>query len=143
MRVKTNQKLKAFFIAMSLMAISSCSFTRGKGLAEAAVAQFHQQNNSGQFREIYNQADEEFKKTGDEAGAVKFFEAMRRKLGTVKQANQTGWYVQATPRGTLVTLNYVVEFSEGKGTEKFVFRVIEEKAELLSYRVDSPLLITK
>jgi hypothetical protein len=51
--------------------------------------------------------------------------------------------VNATPTGKLVTLAYDVEFSEGKGTEQFVFHVSGDKAFLFNYNVNSPLLITK
>jgi len=46
-------------------------------------------------------------------------------------------------RGTMVSLAYEVEFSEGKGTEQFVFTVTADKALLFNYNVNSPLLITK
>lgn len=78
-----------------------------------------------------------------EADFVSLLEALRRKLGTVKQAEQAGWHVNATPIGTMVTLGYNVEFSEGKGTEQFVFRISGDKAMLYNYNVNSPLLITK
>ena len=143
MRIEISQKLKLFFIATLLMTMASCSFAKGKGFAESAVAQFHNQYNSGQFHEIYSQADEEFKKSASEAKFVELLEALRRKLGTVKQSNQAGWHVNATPMGTMVTLGYEVEFSEGKGSEQFVFRVSGDKALLYGYNVNSPLLITK
>jgi len=142
-RYMNNQNFRIFVIASLLFAASSCSFTKGKSLAESAVAQFHNQYNSGQFHEIYVQADEGFRKSSNEASLVEYLEAMRRKLGTVKQANQTGWHVNATPAGTMVTLGYDVEFSHGKGTEQFVFRVTGDKALLYSFNVNSPLLITR
>ena len=143
MRNETGLKLRVFLMAGLLLATSSCSLTKGKGLAEAAVAHFHEQYNSGQFHEIYNQADEEFRKGATEAHFMEVLEALRRKLGTVKQSTQTGWNVNATPMGTMVTLSYAVEFSEGKGTEQFVFRVSGGKALLYNYNVNSPLLLTK
>ncbi len=42
-----------------------------------------------------------------------------------------------------VTLTYDVEYSEGKGTEQFIFQVRGDKALLFNYNVNSPLLITK
>ena len=126
-----------------LIAATSCSFTKGKQVAESAVGQFHNQYNAGQFHDIYNQADDGFKRSDSEAHLVQFFEALQRKLGTVKDANQTGWHVNATTNGTIVTLAYDTEFSEGKGTEEFVFRVNGDKALLYNYHVNSPLLLTK
>ena len=138
-----NKNFKALLIASLLFTATSCSFTKGKSQAESAVAQFHSQYNSDQFHEIYNQADEGFRKSGDEASVVEYLEALRRKLGTVKTAKQTGWHVNATTAGTIVTLGYDVEFSEGKGTEHFVFRVSGDQALLYRYDVNSPLLITR
>jgi len=117
--------------------------TKGKRIAEGGVAQFHNQYNSAQFHAIYNQADEGFRKGDTEASLVEHFEALQRKLGAVKQTNQTSWQTNTTPAGTVVTLNYDTEFTEGKGTEKFIFHVAGDKALLYSYNVNSPLLITK
>ena len=93
--------------------------------------------------EIYAQSDEGFRKAASEADTLALFEAVRRKLGTVKNSTQTRWHVNATSGGTMVTLAYDVEFSEGKGTEEFVFRINDNKALLFNYHVNSPLLITK
>jgi hypothetical protein len=117
--------------------------TKGRRLAEAAVVQFHNQFNAGKFHDIYAQADDEFKKSASEADFVTLLEAVHRKLGTVKQSNPTGWGVNATPMGTIARLSYEVEFSEGKGTEDFVFHVSGDKATLYHYNVNSPLLITR
>jgi hypothetical protein len=75
--------------------------------------------------------------------ALQLFEAIRKKLGTVQQAKLSGWHVNATTGGTAVTLGYDVDFSEGKGTEQFVYNVTGDKALLFNYNVNSPLLITK
>ena len=146
MRIETRRKFCFAMLAVLLIVGSSCSLTgltKVKGIAEAAVAQFHEQFNAGQFREIYGQAHEEFRKSTSEADFVPVLEAVRRKLGTVKHAEQAGWNVNATTSGTQVTLGYNVEFSEGKGAEQFVFRISGDKALLLNYNVNSPLLITK
>jgi hypothetical protein len=143
MKIRTKQKLSLVLVTLLLITSTSCSLTKGKGIAEAAVAQFHDQYNSGQFRQIYGQTDEGFKKSASEADFVSLLEALHRKLGTVKQSNQNGWGVNATPMGTMATLTYEVEFSEGKGTEQFVFHISGDKAMLYNYNVNSPLLITK
>ena len=146
MRRETRRKYCLVVIAALLIAGGACSLaglTKGKGIAEAAVEQFHNQYNAGQFHEIYEQADEEFKKSTSETDFASVLEALRRKLGTVKQSEQSGWQVNATPIGTMVTLGYGVDFSEGKGSEQFVFRISDDKARLYNYNVNSPLLITK
>ena len=143
LRIQTNQTIfLAFFLALQF-AVVSCSLTKGKEMGERAVDQFHNQFNAGQYHEIYTQSDEGFRKSTSEADTVALFEAVHRKLGTVKNANQTNWHVNATPTGTLITLVYDVEYSEGKGIEQFVFQVRGDKALLFNYNVNSPLLITK
>ena len=143
MRIETKPIVLLTFVAMLLLALSSCSLTKGKEAGERAVAQFHNQLNAGQYHEIYAQSDEGFRKAASEADAVSLFEAVHRKLGTVKNSKETGWHVNATTGGAMVSLAYEVEFSEGKGTEQFVFTLTGDKALLFNYNVNSPLLITK
>ena len=128
--------------AVSLMA-GACGITKHKENAEQAVAKFHQQLNAAQFRDIYTQSDKLFQESTTEADAVALFEAVHRKLGNVNNATSAGWHVNATPTGTFVTLAYEVEFSEGKGTEQFAFKMNGAQASLVNYNVNSPLLITK
>jgi hypothetical protein len=137
------QRLRQIFFASLLIAATSCSVTKSKQLAESAVAEFHNQLNAEQFQDIYNQLDDGFKQTDTEANLIQFFQAIHRKLGTVKWANQTRWYVNATTGGTFVTLSYDTDFADGKGTEEFTFRVSGDKAMLYKYIINSPLLITK
>jgi hypothetical protein len=141
MRVKRKSIL--LIVALLLTTGSSCSLTKGKGIAEAAVVQFHDRYNAGQFHEIYAETDEEFKKSASESDFIAMLEALRRKLGTVTKTNPAGWGVNATPMGTIATLGYEVDFSEGKGTEQFVFHISGDKAMLYRYNINSPLLITK
>jgi hypothetical protein len=143
MRIDTRQKLFLAFIAALLVVVNSCSLKKGKEIGEHAVVQFHNQFNAGQYHEIYAQSDEGFRQATSEADTLALFEAVRRKLGTVRNSNQTSWHVNATPAGTMVTFAYDVEFSEGKGTEQFVFHITDDKALLFNYNVNSPLLITK
>ncbi len=131
------------FVVTLLLVVSSCSFTKSKEIGERAVAQFHDQFNAGKYHEIYSQSDEGFRKSTSEADTVALFDAVRRKLGTVKNAKQTTWYVNATPAGTKITLGYDVDFTDGKATEQFVCQVNGDKASLFNYNVTSPLLITK
>ncbi len=143
MRIATKQIVFLAFPAALLLVVNSCSFTKGKAIGERAVVQFHNQFNAGQYHEIYAQSDEGFRKASSEQDTLALLEAVRRKLGTVKQADQQGWHVNATPGGTMVSLAYEVEFSEGKGREDFVFKVSGDRALLYNYHISSPLLITK
>ena len=136
-------RISLVLVALLLTAASACSLARGKGIAEAAVVKFHNQFNAGQYHEIYEQADQALKKSASEDEFVALLEAVHRKLGTVKEAHSVGWGVNATPTGTMATLSYDIDFSEGKGNEQFVFHISGDKAALYHYNVNSPLLITK
>lgn len=130
----------AFFFVLT---ISCSSMMKGKGLAEPAVEKFHAQFNAENYEEIYDQADAEFKKSVTKEQLVGLLTAVHEKLGSVNKSTSTGWRVNTDTSGTLSTVNCDVEFSEGKGTEEFIFRVTDDKALLYNYKVNSPLLITK
>jgi hypothetical protein len=143
MRLGANRIPVLVLVASLLVAGSSCSFAKGKEIAETGVRHFHDQYNSEQFHEIYVQADDGFKQAVTEAEFTELLEAVHRKLGTVKESKPAGWGVNATPTGTIATLSYEVEFSDGKGVEEFVFHVSGDKALLYHYNINSPTLITK
>jgi uncharacterized protein DUF3887 len=146
MRIRSKQKLLLLNVSVFLLLNCSCSIkgiTKGKEISESSVEQIHNQYNAGRLDEVYAQADEEFRKSTSEKDFLTLFEAVHRKLGAVKQSEQSGWNVNATTSGVIVTLAYDVDFDEGKGTEQFVFRVNNGKAMLLNYNVNSPLLIIK
>jgi len=44
-----NQTLKTLLLSSLLIAATSCSFTKGKGLAESAVTQFHNNTTPASF----------------------------------------------------------------------------------------------
>ena len=52
MKIKIKQALSLTLIASLLVAVSSCSLTKGKEIGERAVVQFHNQFNAGQYHEI-------------------------------------------------------------------------------------------
>lgn len=143
MKITTSKSLCLIIIFVFVALASSCSLTKGKEQGEHAVEEFHRQFNAGQYKEIYRQGDDKFWEAVNEAEFVEFLGAVKRKIGSVSKATQSGWHVNATMMGTVVTLGYEVEFSDGKGVEQFSFLVSGEQAKLLRYDVNSPLLITR
>jgi hypothetical protein len=139
----TKQLTSLIFVGALLLTAGACGITKHKENAEQAVTKFHQQLNAAQYHEMYVQSDKGFQDSTSEADAVAIFEGVHRKLGNVNNATSAGWHVNATPGGTFVTLGYNVDFSEGKGTEQFVFKMNGNQALLFNYNVNSPLLITK
>ena len=125
------------------LTVTSCSVAKHKENAERAVAKFHQHLNAEQYQEIYKESDPLFKQNVSEADGTALFGAVHAKLGNVKNATAAGWNVNATPGGTFVQLQYEVDFSEGKGSEHFAFKMNGNEALLVRYDINSPLLITK
>ena len=143
MRIEAKEKILLAIAASFFVTINACSLTKGKGIAEHAVVQFHDKYNAEQYQGIYDQADDAFKKSAKQEDFLAFLQAVQRKLGMVKQSKQIGWYVNATTLGTIVTLTYDTEFAEGHANEQFVFRVSGDQAKLYRYNINSPLLIIK
>ncbi len=130
-------------IVTLFMLIGCASLTKGKGAAESAVNRIHQQLNAEQYGEIYAQSDQKFRGAVKEDDSKALFEAIHRKLGNVKNATVSNWRINATTGGTIVSLVYDTEFAEGRGVERFDFLVSGERASLINYNINSPLLITK
>jgi hypothetical protein len=114
-----------------------------KQVAEKAVENFHSQFNSEQYEEIINAAEEEFRNSASKEEMTTFFQAIHRKLGSVRRSTQTQFGVNVNTGGSFVTLAYQSEFTDGKATEQFVWRIRDDNAFLLRYDVNSPQLITK
>jgi uncharacterized protein DUF3887 len=125
------------------LTVASCSIAKYKENAEQAVAKFHQHLNAEEYQEIYKESDPLFKQNVSEPDGTALFGAVHAKLGNVKNATAAGWHVNTTTGGTFVTLQYEVDFSEGKGTEQFAFKMNGNQALLVRYDINSPLLITK
>ncbi len=134
--------LLSLFIALIPFA-SACSMGEHKKVAERAVERFHAQLNAEQYHDIYTQAAEEFRNGSSDEDLTKLLSAIHRKLGNVTASNQVGWRVNYTPAGTIVAVGCNTEFTEGKATEDFSWRVSGNNAVLVGYNVNSPTLITK
>jgi Protein of unknown function (DUF4019) len=124
--------------------LSSCGITASKPEAEAAVATFHSQLDAGQFDAIYANADDGFRKTTINSDFDAFAAAVHRKLGTVRQASLTNYFVNwSTGEGQVITLTYNTQFSGGSATEQFRLRVQNNRASIHAYDIDSTALILK
>lgn len=129
--------------ALTLAVTNSCSLTKSREISEAAVKRFHDQFNAGKFTDIYRETDDQFKKVASEQEFSDLLQAVQRKLGTVKDVKGSSWGVNTTTAGTMARLSYDVDFTEGRAAEQFVFHITGNQARLVSYNINSPLLITK
>lgn len=126
-------------------ALASCgSSSKNVQLAEDSVGIFHAQLDTEQYSSIYKAADDKFHAATSENDLTKLLHAVHTKLGTVKNASvkNTGmaWFAG---QGATVTLIYDTKFSEGAGTEQFVWHISNDQATLYGYRINSNDLITK
>ena len=128
---------RLLIVALTLL-LAACSFAADKNTAEAAVERFHQMVAAGQFEEIYAQATPEFQRAGPRENAIALFREVRDRLGPVRQTSQQGWEVNMVDGGNVVTLTYETQFTQGRGTERFIFRVNGGSAQLLGYNINAP-----
>ena len=131
------------FVVMVVLVGASCSLQKAKAIGEGAVLRFHSQFNAGQYHEIYEETDQGFRDVTSESEMRVLLGAVSRKLGSVKGTRETSWNVNTTTAGTEVILGYDTDFTEGHGSERFVFYVSGNSAKLFKYNIQSPLLITK
>jgi len=130
-------------LAAIVLVSASCGFVEGKGAAEKAVDQFHEQFNLEQYGEIYAGADAQFKGATTVAALTRYLQAVRRKIGTFKQATQANINIVSGTNGTSVTLAYESEFTAGRATEQFRYTIVNGKGILVAYNINSPDLILR
>lgn len=132
---------------VSLVVATSCSGIAAKGTAETAVARFHDQLDAEKFDEIWDEADDAFKKATAKADFSALLAAIHRKLGRIVTAKQTGFFTQEQAgtnlSGSFISFTYQTEFAEGSGTEKFIWRVDGQRVRLVGYNINSSALILK
>jgi hypothetical protein len=134
--------LTRFWPVIVLAGLVACSSGEHMAAAEQGVAEFRQLMQSGQFAQVYASGSDEFRKSASEAEMVRILGALHNKLGSVKKAQKNGWNVNFHTSGTFVTLGFKTEFEKGSGAESFVFRVAHGRAALVTYNVNSPVLLT-
>jgi len=137
------QRMSIAALLLSLIALAGCSASEDKGVAETAVAQFHERLNSGAFKDIYATTDAKFREVTSEADFLALLDAIHRKLGAQQSKSVQSWRVNWTNEGTLVFLSYDTQYAEGKATEQFVWRAIAGHIALVSYKINSQTLILK
>ena len=124
---------------------SACgSPTKNIELAKDSVGMFHAQLDTEQYSAIYAATDQKFKAASTEADFDKLLKAVHNKLGTVQSSNlrNTGvaWYAG---QGATVTLVYDTTFSQGSGTEQFLWHIKDNQATLYGYHINSNDLVTR
>lgn len=136
--------LKTFSLLAVVAILSGCSSTlQSKAKAEKAVENFHSQLNSQQFEQIYKDATPEYRRSTNLQESNELFSAIHRKLGNVKDAHETGFFVNVNFNGTFVRVGYNTQFESGPAQEDFTWRVELDGPRLIGYNVNSRALITR
>jgi hypothetical protein len=130
------------YLLLSLMGIllAACG-PAPQDLAEAGVQQFHRLLAEERYAEIYAGASTEFREGASEQRVSRLLDGLRARLGAVRNSELAYVTVDRHSVGTFVTLRYDTDFALGPGDEQFVFRIEGDRARLVSYNVDSPVLI--
>lgn len=110
--------------------------------AKAATEGFRARWLSRSYTEIYRQAAPEFRASGSEEQFTKLINAIHRKLGQWRSAEEPTWVVSTGTAGTMVMLGYKSQFEKGPATEQFVWRIKGGEARLVSYHVNSPISLS-
>lgn len=130
-----------FIISACAITISGCSIGADIPVAEAAVTQFHSMLDAGQYARIYKDTDVEFKKTTPEEKFTKLLTVVKKKMGPVKSTKQVGWNDNATPNGHFISITYQTKFTNGDGVESFRYKIVDKKAALIGYNINSDTLV--
>jgi len=117
------------------------ALVQGRKLADAAVRHFHQQLNSGDYEDIYREADNGFRTGQGQDDAIRFFEIVHNKLGLAGQETQLNVRVDMNTRATFLTAQYNTAFATDTATEIFTWVRSNGTLKLYAYHVRSNALI--
>ncbi|MGH9738827.1 MAG: hypothetical protein ACRD4X_09600 [Candidatus Acidiferrales bacterium] len=114
---------------------------QGHTLANSAVEHFHQELNNGQFEQICQEADPEFRGAQPHNQLVKFLGAVHAKLGNALSDHMTGIRVNATTSGTFIITSYDTKYGKGAARETFTWVKKSGALKLAAYNINSEALV--
>jgi hypothetical protein len=122
--------------------LAASSVMKWRPVANELAHKFHTQLDSEQYDEIYLGSSSEFKKASTKEEFSKLLVAVHNKLGAVEESSQSFIRVDANTSGKFVIAEFSTRFSKGKGSERFIWRIQDNKRELFGYQITSNELIT-
>jgi hypothetical protein len=108
---------------------------QGRRLANTAVQHFHQQFNSGQYLEIFRDADVGFTEGKNEDDLAKFLQEVHAKLGDAVAGSFISIRVNAATNGNLTTAQYKTTFDRGSAIETFTWIKTDNTLRLYGYNI--------
>lgn len=129
--------LVALLIAVWLLPACGVSQARVRGKEEAR--RFHEQYNSSQYADMYDNSAEEFKRSVTKQQWTDFCTETRKRWGQWKASDAKDgkkeesevWLVDSG--GYIVALNYTAQFELAAASETMRFAVKDGKVQLLAY----------
>ena len=134
---------KLAIAAAALLGVTGCSAGDHLAAAEREVERFHDLAAAQEIDRIYDQSTDAFKRAATPEQFRSILEVVDERLGEVRRANRQGWHVNYTTAGTVVTLTYQTEFERGRGTERFVYRIDDDRPRLLGFHLNSDALMAQ
>ena len=135
-------KPSVFPLLLLLLVLCGCSAKVDYQAAKAASDNFHQQMAAANYGAIYDSSSSEFRSSASRETIVGFLQRINRKLGACGEASQQGFNVNYNTSGKFVTLSYSRKCANAALEEQFVWRVEGNKALLVRYNANSPVLLT-
>ncbi|UZK69477.1 hypothetical protein OKW76_15970 [Sphingomonas sp. S1-29] len=119
--------------------LAACSSQKTVDIAKEAVPKFHARLNVGDYTTIVAEAGPELR---SQPMFPQVLRAVSRKIGTAGISQNTGWNIQVGNKGTFVTLGQRTTFARGGAVpETFVWRITQDEAQLVGYRIDSAAML--
>ncbi len=140
------RRISAPGVALALTLTSGCTdLTQARNDGERLDQRFHIVLSQGGLKDIYPQAEPEFRKATTEAQANALFNAVLRKLGTPVSSQQISWRLNATTSGTYLVSVSKTEFSkQAQAEEMFTWKKGADSVyRLAAYNIRSNDLITR
>jgi hypothetical protein len=134
-------------LASSLLVFSAgcVNLVQAQKDGERLDQRFHLMLSQGGLKDIYPQADPEFRGATTETEAYALFNAVLTKLGRPVSSQQTSWRLNRTQAGSYLISVSETEFArQAKGTETFTWKQGADGVyRLAGYNINSNELITR
>ncbi len=129
---------------LSLTGITGCTTVpEARKAASVSVSRFHEEFNSEQYDQIYDESDARFKGTESKKDLTVFLTSIHQKLGKSGNTKEENSLVYTTQGGMIVNLRYQTQFGNTLAHENFTFFVDHDHATLVGYNLQSPEFFEK
>jgi hypothetical protein len=108
--------------------------------ASAAVDRFHLRLNAGDYDAIYADASEPFRRSGNHAQWIGYFEKAHQKMGNSGKASTISFYIHRKDGRAWVEEVVNTQFSLEQAHESFVWIGEGDQLQLYWYQIESPNL---